>query len=139
MLEGTDILVDLRRGGLYLTLHCHHQNDFCIKMGSDDRRFYVLLTVRCKVTRQCPQIRSSFRRESRAETESNRGPSAYQPNAFPLGHHIFMHMACHVGRLSFELQSGAEILSDITSWLTGREIPIFSLPSESESCIRFVR
>ena len=21
-------------GGLYLTLHCHHQNGFCIKMGS---------------------------------------------------------------------------------------------------------
>ena len=21
---------------IYLTLHCHHQNDFCIKMGSDE-------------------------------------------------------------------------------------------------------
>ena len=24
---------------LYLTLHCHHQNDFCIKMGSDESHF----------------------------------------------------------------------------------------------------
>ena len=28
---------------------------------------------------------NSFRRERRAEAESNRGPSAYQPNALPLG------------------------------------------------------
>ena len=25
----------------YLSLHCHHQNDFCIKMGSDDSHFNV--------------------------------------------------------------------------------------------------
>ena len=42
-------------GGLYLTLRCHHQDDFCIKMGSDSH-FNVSLTVRGKVTRQCPQI-----------------------------------------------------------------------------------
>ena len=27
----------------------------------------------------------NFRRERRAEADSNRGPSAYQPNALPLG------------------------------------------------------
>ena len=26
---------------IYLSLHCHHQNDCCIKMGSDERHFYV--------------------------------------------------------------------------------------------------
>ena len=40
---------------IYLSLHCHHQNDFCIKMGSDERHFNVSLIVRDKVTRQCPQ------------------------------------------------------------------------------------
>ena len=40
---------------IYLSLHCHHQNDFCIKMGSDESRFNVSLIVRDKVTRQCPQ------------------------------------------------------------------------------------
>ena len=34
------------RGGgkreiIYLSLQCHHQNDFCIKMGSDDSHFNV--------------------------------------------------------------------------------------------------
>ena len=40
---------------IYLSLHCHHQNDSCIKMGSDESHFNVSLTVRDKVTRQCPQ------------------------------------------------------------------------------------
>ena len=26
---------------LYLSLHCHHQNDFCIKVGSDESHFNV--------------------------------------------------------------------------------------------------
>ena len=28
---------------IYLSLHCHHQNDFCIKMGSDESHFNVLV------------------------------------------------------------------------------------------------
>ena len=40
---------------IYLSLHCHHQNDSCIKMGSDENHFNVSLIVRDKVTRQCPQ------------------------------------------------------------------------------------
>ena len=40
---------------IYLSLHCHHQNDSCIKMGSDESHFKVSLIVRDKVTRQCPQ------------------------------------------------------------------------------------
>ena len=36
---------------LYLSLHCHHQNDSCIKMGSDDSHFNVSLIMRDKVTR----------------------------------------------------------------------------------------
>ena len=26
---------------IYLSLHCHHQNDFCIMMGSDESHFNV--------------------------------------------------------------------------------------------------
>ena len=40
---------------IYLLLCCHHQNDSCIKMGSDKRHFNVSLIARDKVTRQCPQ------------------------------------------------------------------------------------
>ena len=40
---------------IYLSLHCHHQNDFCIKVSSDENHFNVSLIVRDKVTRQYPQ------------------------------------------------------------------------------------
>ena len=30
-----------KRESIYLSLHCHHQNDFYIKMGSDERHFNV--------------------------------------------------------------------------------------------------
>ena len=40
---------------MYLSLHCHHQNDSCVKMSSDQSHFNVSLIVRDKVTRQCPQ------------------------------------------------------------------------------------
>ena len=40
---------------IYLSLHYHHQNDSCIKMGSDENHFNVSLNVRNKITRQCPQ------------------------------------------------------------------------------------
>ena len=49
---------------IYLSLHCHHQNDFCIKVGNDESHFNVSLFVKDTVTRQ--------------SADSNRGPSAYQ-------------------------------------------------------------
>ena len=30
-----------KRDIIYLSLHCHHQNDSCIKMGSDESHFNV--------------------------------------------------------------------------------------------------
>ena len=35
----------------YLSLHSHHQNQFCIKMGSAESHFYVSLIVKDKVIR----------------------------------------------------------------------------------------
>ena len=40
---------------IYLSLHCPHQNDSCIKIGSGKGHFNISLNVRDKVTRQCPQ------------------------------------------------------------------------------------
>ena len=40
---------------IYLPLQCHHQNDFCVKMGSDESHLKVSLIVRDKITRQCPR------------------------------------------------------------------------------------
>ena len=28
---------------IYLSLHCHHQNDSCIKMGSDESHFKCII------------------------------------------------------------------------------------------------
>ena len=47
--------------------------------------FNVSLIVRDKVTNETVSTDHSFWRERRAEGDSNRGPSAYQPNALPLG------------------------------------------------------
>ena len=47
-----------KREIIYLSLNCHHQNDSCIKMGSDERHFNLSLIMRYKVTRQCPQTTS---------------------------------------------------------------------------------
>ena len=47
-----------KREIIYLSLHCHRQIDFCIKMGSDESHFNVSLIVRDKVTRQCPQTKT---------------------------------------------------------------------------------
>ena len=63
--ETTRLIRDGEKGGgvrrwgkreiIYLSLHCHHQNDFCIKVGIDERHFNVSLIVRNKVARQCQQ------------------------------------------------------------------------------------
>ena len=44
-----------KRETMHLSLHCHHLNDSCIKMGSGENHFNVSLIVKDKVTGQCPQ------------------------------------------------------------------------------------
>ena len=73
-----------KREIVYLSLHCHHQNDSCIQMGSDESHFNISLIVRNKVTRQCPRT-TTF--------EKNGEPKRYRTevclftslNALPLG------------------------------------------------------
>ena len=55
---------------IYLSLHCHHQNDSCIETGSDESHFIVSLIVRNEVSRQCPQTTTSEEKEwKRIRTE----------------------------------------------------------------------
>ena len=84
VLAGTEIPGGGGRGRQYLMLHCHHQNDSYSKMGSDKDHFNVSLSVREKVT-ETVAINHNFWRQRRAETARNQDPSAYQPNALPLG------------------------------------------------------
>ena len=50
----------------FLSLHCHHQNDSCIKVGSDERHFNVSLTVRDKVTKTVSTDQTSEEEVSRS-------------------------------------------------------------------------
>ena len=61
---------------IYLSLHCHHQNDSCIEMGSDESHFNVSVEVMDKVTRQCPQTTAFLKRkESRSGIEPRSLPA----------------------------------------------------------------
>ena len=59
-----------------------HQDDSCI-LGSDESHFNVFLIVRDSL--KTVSTDHNFWREGRAKAEPRRGPSAYQPNAFPQG------------------------------------------------------
>ena len=50
VLTGTEVARSGGRGRLYLTLRCHHQNDFSIKTGSDGSRLNVAFIVSDKFT-----------------------------------------------------------------------------------------
>ena len=54
-------------------------------MGSDESYFNVSLIERDKVTRQCPQTATFEVKGEPKQIQSNRCPSAYQPDALPLG------------------------------------------------------
>ena len=56
--------VEEERESIYLSLHCHHQNDSCMKMGNDESHFNVSLVVRDKVTtRLCPQTTTFLKKK----------------------------------------------------------------------------
>ena len=70
---------------IYLSLHCHHQNDSCIKTGSDESHFNVSVGSDGQSHKTVSTNHKLFLIERRSEAVSNRGPSVYQPNALPLG------------------------------------------------------
>ena len=55
---------------IYLSLHCHHQNDSCVKMGSDESHLMFQQEVMDKVPGQCPQTTTFLKKkESRSGIE----------------------------------------------------------------------
>ena len=60
----------------YLSLHCHHQNDSCIKMGSDESHFNVSLIARDKL------IKDGVHRPQLLKREENR--NGIEPRSFCL-------------------------------------------------------
>ena len=73
-----------KREIIYLSQHCHYQNAFCIKVGSDENHFNVSLIIRDKVTRQCPQT-TTFEEKREPKRIRSEVPLLHQPNALPLG------------------------------------------------------
>ena len=67
--------MEVGEDGEYIPIYSHHQNDFCIKTGSDESHFNVSLIVRDKVTRQCPQT---------ATFEEKGEPKRYRTEVLPL-------------------------------------------------------
>ena len=80
------LIRDGEKGGeiIYLSLNCHHQNDSSIKMGSDESHFNVSVGSDGQSHKTVSTIHNFLKRKEN-EAVSNRGPSAYQPNALPIG------------------------------------------------------
>ena len=69
-----------KREIIYLSLHCHHQND------SWWAAMRAILMLNCEgQSHKTVATDHNFWRERRTEADSNRGPSAYHPNALLLG------------------------------------------------------
>ena len=56
------------RESVYLTLHCHYQNDFCIRRAVVSAILIFHQIVRGKVSRQCP-LTTAFEQDSRSGIE----------------------------------------------------------------------
>ena len=64
---------------LYLTLHCHHHNDFALRWAAMRAVLMFSVTVEGQ-SHKTVSTNLCFGREGTAEAEWNRGPSAYQTN-----------------------------------------------------------
>ena len=102
LLAGTEIPGGEQRWRLHLKLHCHHQNDTSIKMGSDEGHFNVSLIVIGKDAKTVSINHNVWRERRAAEAESNRGLSAYQPNVLTLElTPLFVDVALPLGHTGF--------------------------------------
>ena len=71
---------------IYLSLHCHHQNDSCIKMSNNESHSNVSVGSGGQSHKTVSTTNHHlFEEKGEPKHKSNRGPSAYQPNALPLG------------------------------------------------------
>ena len=58
--EGKGVWRWKKREIIYLSLHCHHQDDSCIKVGSGESHFNVSFIVRDKVTNKTVSTDHNF-------------------------------------------------------------------------------
>ena len=67
---------------IYLSLHCHHQNDSCIKMGSDESHFNVSVGSNGQSHRTVSTNHNLLKRK---ESRSGIEPKSFRLPALPLG------------------------------------------------------
>ena len=70
---------------IYLSLHCHHQNDSCIKMGSDESHFNVSVGSDGQNHKTVSTNHNLFDEKGEPKRYRTEVLPAYQPNALPLG------------------------------------------------------
>ena len=75
-----------KREIIYISLYCHHQNDSCIKKWAAMRDILMFHSLWEIMSQNSVHKSQPFWSGRRAEAESSQGPSAYEPNALPLGH-----------------------------------------------------
>ena len=72
-------------GIIFLSLHSHHQNDFCIKMGSDESHFNVSVRSDRQSHKTLSTNHNPFEEKGEPKRYRTEVLFAYQPNALPLG------------------------------------------------------
>ena len=83
---------------IYLSLHCHHQNDFRIKMGSDENHFNVSVGSEGQSHRTVSTNHNLF--DEKGE------PKRYRTRSFRLPAKRLTARPSRVGVMSIFLQSG---------------------------------
>ena len=70
---------------IYLSLHCHHQNDSRIKTGSDESHFNVSVGSDGQSHKTVSTNHNLFEEKGEPKQYPNEVRPAYQPDALPLG------------------------------------------------------
>ena len=74
----------MEREIIYLSLHCHHQNDSCIKMGSDESHFNISVGNDGQSHRTVSTNRNRFKEKGEPKRFRTEVLPLTQPNAIPL-------------------------------------------------------
>ena len=72
---------------IYLLLHCHHQNDFCIKMGSDESHFNVSVGNDGQSHKTVSANHNLFKEKSEPKRYRTEVLPLTSPNALKPAHH----------------------------------------------------
>ena len=77
---------EIKREIIYLSLHCPHQNDSCIKVGSDESHFNVSLIVRGQSQKTVSTNHNLFEEKEEPKRYRTEVPLLTKlSNALPLG------------------------------------------------------